>query len=280
MQASLYPNADSARGLMADLWRQSLQVYASNDPLYGYRLKEDFSREPCVPGVDVGGTTLAATVTGTTTAHQTMSGWVAQDAVTAGGTFTLSKNAGPEAGVKIASNGTTADFGSELGIIGNPLAAPSHSSAPSRRLVAQFRIDEGSVNGQTLAVLTDASATTPIAGANDAIADVGYVGFQIDEDGDLNFVTKSATSGTSDSVEVLESANFTRGDAHEVGFAINSDLSVDIVVDNVWYGVAGRSVNKAALPTGNLAPRFASTSSGTTAADLTVMNVDVFASRV
>jgi len=279
MQTSLYPNSGSARGLMADLWRQSLQGYASNDPLYGYRFKEDFSREACSPGFPVGGTSVAATVTGTTTGSRVASGWIAQDAVTAGGTFLLTKNAGVESGVNLDSDGTTADYGAELGYSHNPIAAPTHSSAPSKRLVAQFRIDEGAVNGQTLAVLTDAGATTPIAGANDAIADVGYIGFQIDEGGDLNFVTSSANGGTTDSVEILESANFTRANVHELGFAINQDLSVDIVVDNVWYGVASRSISSAALPTGNLAPRFASTTSGTTAPDLNVLNVDIFAER-
>lgn len=256
----------SARGLMALLWGNALAAYVSNDPKFGVRVQNDFTQFSPLG------------LTGTTSAtHE--GGWTAQDSVTAGGTYAVTDAVQAGGQVLIASGSTTADEGVEFAASVNSICLPTHATTPSRRLVAQFRIDAVAVNGQQLALLTDAACTTPVAGANDAIADVGYIGFQVDEDGDLNFVSKSAAAGTSDSVEVIENADFVQLDPHVIGFSIDASGVLEIVVDNVRYKSKALQISSASYPTGILAPRLACTTSGTTAPSMRVDSVDVFAEQ-
>lgn len=263
-----YP--DSSRGLMAALWGASLAAYVSNDPQHGYRYKSDFLTEEFK-------TTDGATasITGTT-AVTSDEGWAGQDAVTAGGTYTVSIQAGKNGVMRVASNGTTEDFGAEVSRTHLQVVTPKHATTPCRKLTYQTRLDLVAVDGQALALLTDAAVSTPVAGANDAIADVGYIGFQVRENGDLYFVTKSAASGVSDSVLVLANANWAKLDPHNLGFSVDRTGAVAIVVDGKSFAAAAATINPASIPTGNLSPRYACTTSGSVAASMDVDMIDVF----
>lgn len=260
----LYPNSGSARGLQSVIWGNSVQAYESNDPKFGTRIK---LRPASLSPLGLTGTTSAT--------HE--GGWTAQDAVTAGGTYSVTDAAQAGGQLLVANNGTNADEGVEFGSSLTALTTPQHSTAPSQKLIFQARFDAVAVNGQQFYGLTDALAATPVVGANDALADVGYIGFQVDEDGDLNFVSKSANGGTSDSVEVIENADFVQLDPHVVGFSIDKNGKLEIEVDNVRYPSKASEISTSSYPTGVLRVATGATSSGTTAASYRLGDIDAFA---
>lgn len=266
MQKALYDGAGSARGLMACVWQQSLQAYVSNDPSFGYRIQDDFLNN------------FTDAITGTTSSTDS-DGWTGQDAVTAGGTYAVTIEDGPDGYVQISSTGTTNDYGAEFGKTAKNIVLPSHASDPRGRVVTQVRLDN--VDADMFGyVLTDAAATTPIAGASDALADVGYIGFQVREDGDLYFVTSSANGGTTDSAKLIDNGDWTSTAVHQLAFAVNKDQSLDIGVDGVWYNVAAASISSSSLPTGNLAPRFFCTAGATsTAPTIQADCIDLFVTK-
>lgn len=273
-QTALYSQSApyTGRYLLADLWRNSLQDYVSNDPGYGYRQRTDFVTESLKTS---DGT--ANQITGTT-AVTAAEGWTGQDAVAAGGTYTVSIVEGDGGYMRLASGTTTNNQGVEVGRTMRQFALPSHSTTPSSRFVAQFRINNGTAADWGL-LMSDAAYNVPIAGTN-AIADVGYIGFRVNDAGDLLFVAKSAAAGTADSKTLIAAANFTKTGVHTLGFAVNADKTVDVDVDGVWYRNAVSTFNQAALPTGNLCVRFFGTcGSGTTAPQIDVDQLDLFAAN-
>ncbi len=261
----LYPRAAGsvAPGLVAEIWGQSVQAYVSNDPAFGVRTKlrpAEFSPLP---------------LTGTTSATHAQ-GWTAQDAVQTNGTYAVTDAAQPKGQLAVANGATDADSGCEFGGSVLAHATPKHASAPSNRFNFQAFVDPVAVNGQVLAGMTSAGAATPVCGANDAVADHGFIGFQVNEAGHLNFLTKSATSGTAGSVQVLAAGAWTPLDPHVLAFAVDKTGKVTISVDNVLYSAKAAQVNPASIPTGTLRPVLACTSSGSTAASMRVGDVDIF----
>lgn len=275
-QAPLYSAVapDSSRGLQADLWRDSLQNYETNDPRYGVRFKRDFA----------GDCHNVVAATGTTTPSYT-GGFVAQDAVTAGGTYAITNVVGPNGEVLVANNGTTADFGVEFGGEVLCFTTPKATTAAerSRRLICDVRVDLVAVNGQFVVGFTSAGALVPIVGANDAIADHGYCVLQIDEAGDLNLLTKSATGGTADSVQVIANADWTKLDQHVLGLAITKvgdSAQVEVCVDNQWYKPSVLNIDPDSIPTGYLRFVSGATTSGTTAPSYELDCVDCFGEKI
>jgi hypothetical protein len=270
MNAPLYSTTtpNTGRGLMACVWEGLLQAYAMNNSGFGYRLSDDFDND------------FTDAITGTTTATDS-DGWTGQDAVTAGGTYTVSvvSGTGGCGALRLNSDGTTADFGCEAGKTIATVCGPQHASTPCDELAIQFRINNIDADS-VLAVLTDAGATTPICGAANAIADVGYVGFQIRNNGDLYFVSKSAAAGTTNAILLIAAANWTPTGEHVFGVRLRASGPCVIGVDGKAYMTASGSINKAGLPTGTLSPRFACTvGNGSTAPTMDVDKMDVFASK-
>jgi hypothetical protein len=279
-QAPLYsleaPNAK--RGLQADLWRGSLQKYASNDPSYGIRLKKDFVGDFCFSGL---ANTAGNGTTGTTGVAYN-SGLTIQDAVTAGGTYAVTPVSAPGGVALVANDGTTADFGVEVGGDCLCFTTPKATDADekSERLIIEARVDLVAVNGQFVLGYTSAGVTTPVVGANDAVADHGYIVLQIDENGDLNLLTSSATGGTTDSVQVIATADWTKLDQHLIGLAVNrvgTSCTVEVCVDNQWYSPQVLGIDPASVPVGDLRPVIGATTSGTTAPSFNLDCLDCFA---
>ena len=273
-QAPLYspPTPDTARGLMADLWRGSLQDYVSNDPAYGTRIKDDFVQ----PRLNA------------TSASANKDWWLQ---ITGGSTaqaFT-SVDGDPDGSVLLSAtpttsgdDGATAHFGDEAAT-GNRVNLPTHATAPRGRVVYQTRAtrSHGTVRIY-FAGLAPAAAAVLAAGG--ALPDSAYLGFRIDLSGNLDFVTKSAATGSggvSDSVRVLNVADFPTG-VSILGFAVNKDRSVDIVVNNQIFMVAARSINPLALPVVSLAPAYSVDSDAAEAVATTwvVDDIDVFVSAL
>lgn len=273
-QAPLYSRVlpDTSKSLNADLWRNSLQDYEANDAGFGNRQKANFSTASLKTS---DGTTNQITGTTAVTAAE---GWCGQDAVAAGGTYTVSIVEGDPSALRLASGATTANQGVEVGRTHRQFVLPSHATTPNQRTVNQVRVNNSTAADWGV-LLSDAAYNVPIAGAN-AIADVGYIGFRVNDAGDLLFVASSVTGGVTDSKTLIAAANFVKTGIHVVGFAVNQDKSVDVVVDGQVFKTVMASFKKTALPTGNLSPRFFATcGSGIVAPTFDVTNFDLFAAN-
>lgn len=259
----------TARGLTASLWRQSLEAYVSNNPEFGYRLKSDFIDEQLTTSDGA-----TAQLTGTT-AVTAANGWTAQDSAVAGGTYTVSLLNQDGGWMSVDNNTGTADFGVEVGRTVRQFSLPSATSTPSYRTVFEMRYSNTDAD-RIFAVLTDAAYNTPICG-NNVLADVGYIGFNMNEAGDLIFQTSSANGGTTDSATILAAANWTATGIHKLGFAVNADRSVDVVVDGTWYSPRVTLIDPLSLPTGVLAPRFGVSSGNSGTAPTALFDsIDIF----
>lgn len=257
-------DGSTGRGLTSALWQKSLHAWAANDPLFGESFFEDFPRD------------FTDAITGTTSATDS-DGWTGQDASSGSGTYTVAVQDRPGGWVKMSNDGTSNDDGVEFGLTKETIALPSHSSDSRGRAVFECRVDNDDADCYGF-FLTDAGATTPLTAGSDALADVGYIGIQVKEGGDVVVMTSSANGGTTDSVTIIEAADFTKTGEHRLGFAVNPDSSIEVAVDGQWYPLATSSIDPDSLPTGDLAPRwFATAGDGTTAPD---MEVDYLAYHV
>lgn len=271
---------NTGRGLTASLWQQSLQRYVSNDPRYGIRIQDDFT----------------ATRTNTTDASHELN-WFLQDANAGGTSESFISGAAADGtaavpdGVAILSVTTgTDEHGIEVhygatsttqGII----ALPTHSTDPRGRVVYETRVDLNVVDqffiGLTEPIVEFLSATSTLPTNSD------YIGFYRLDGGILQFVTGNDNNG---GTAVIDSANLITAAAMDtleagddnffkMGFAVNDDDTVDIVVNGVWYGTLAKTINSLALPIELLTPKYAITR-GTTGnlatLDLPIDTLDVF----
>lgn len=274
---------DTSRGLTAVLWRQSLEAYTSNDPSYGYRIKDDFA----------GGLVINAGTALTGTTAVTSDGrWTAQDSGAAGGTYTASIQGAPDGIARIANGTTTTDFGIEFAWAGSSVTLPSATSSANRRGRVVFETRFAANASDVLwAGLTSVAATANAMGASgNLVADSGYIAIMQQNDGSLHLMCKSAASGTASDTVILAASAYTTTGAHKWGFAVNDQpggasptgnaVSIDIVIDGVWYNSVAKTFlanSMASLPTGFLSPRFYATSGDSAAvASTDIDSIDVF----
>lgn len=260
---------DTARGLTAALWRQSLAKYASLDPRYGSRpiADPDFHRN--APA----GSDAAVNV-----------GWFVQDAAAGGTSESFASTASPD-GVRTLSAATGTDhFGIEAHYGATATSKgcvnlPTHSSDPRGRVVFETRVDfDASDNffiGLTEPIVEFLSATGALP------ADSDYIGFSRTDAGDLLFVCANDNAGgtaVTDSATILAAASVPTGFA-KVGFAVNVDNSVDITVNGVDYRADAKSINSLALPIESLTAKYATTRGATgdlATVSLVIDSCDVF----
>lgn len=248
-QAPLYDVVTPAtsRGLSAALWQQSLQDYATNDPAYGTRLREDFVQD------SVNATDASA-----------VDGWFLQDAA-AGGTVEVFSNVSNVDGVRRLSCASGTDhFGVEVhygssATTGGFVNLPSHASDARGRVVYETRVDLTGVDqffiGLSESIVQFLSATSALPTASD------YIGFYRNDAGGLTFSSANDNAGgtaVAQSLTVLSAANMPTSWV-KLGFAVNVDLSVDIVVNGVWYNNVAKTANPLALPIETLTCKYAIT---------------------
>lgn len=222
-----YPGSRAHRGFSADLWRQTLEQYAT-DPFFGRLEFTDCDEEFANPG-DAAATAIDKP-------------WFIQD-MAAGGTV--------ESLVKLTSTDYAADYGvwrlsattgtDHFGIemhrgLTATTAGECHINA-GQRIVFETLVD---VDNSDLFYI---GLTEPIVQFLDATSDVpltsDYIGFYKDEStGDLTFhIFNDNAGGTAQGVTatILANADIPANDWLKLGFAINADSTVTIVVDGTAY---------------------------------------------
>jgi hypothetical protein len=203
-------------------------------------------------------------------------GWLLSDAAS-GGTATAPTNADPNGVKTITDAGGTAHFGGSLLKADGATAVaninlPSHATAPKGRVVCEALINPISTD-VVFVGLTDNGAD--FLSSSSALGDKNYIGFFKGQAGDLTFVTSDTAVGTqvSDSATVLAAASIPTT-PFKVGFAVNTDNSVEIVVNEVRYRALERTINPAALPTASLLARIEATTGANASA--VALPVDFF----
>ena len=259
---------DVTRGLTSDVWRQSLEKYASLDPAFGTRFSDDFVENV----VGIGGTTSATE----------NSKWSAIEAATTGGTYDVDNVAGePDGAATFNSTGTSNHQGIEAtGAAYANLA--THSTDARGRVVFEARVDFSTADtvfvGLTEAISQFLSTTSALPTNSD------YIGFYTDDGGaTLSLVCANDNAGgtaVTDSY-AIPTADLAASGYQRVAFAVNRDKSVDVAVNGVYYGKLKNGIRSTALPIESLAPRVAATAGGgTTAPAILVDTVDMFVESI
>ena len=258
---------DVTRGLTSDVWRQSLEKYASLDPAFGTRFSDDF-----VDNI-VG-------LTGTT-AVTVDSKWSARDSAAAGGTYAMANTADPDGVASIGSTGTTNHFGIDADGAAF-VNLPTHSTDARGRVCWEFRFDFSTADtvfvGLSEVVANFLSATSQLP------TDSDYVGFYSEDNGvSLSFVCANDNAGgtaVTDSY-AIPTADLQASGQQRVAFAVNRDKSVDIAVNGVYYGKLKNGIVSTALPIETLVPRLVATAgAGTTAPVILGDHIDVFVESI
>lgn len=278
MVAPLYEISSSGRGLMASLWRQSLAAYVSGNPQYGVRISDDFT---------------TPIVANTTDASLTAAGfqWWLQDSAAGGTSESLVSGTNADGHAILSATTGTDHFGISMhygttAVTQGVVALPTHATAAARRgrVVFQTRVDLGTLDtffiGLTEPIVDFLSSVSALPTTSD------YIGFYRYDDGALTFVTANDNNGGTaviDSATILTAAEMATAEAittfMNIGFAVNKDGSVDIVVNGKWYGSAGKSISSLALPIEYLTPKYETTRGPTgdkATVSLTIDDIHVF----
>jgi hypothetical protein len=256
---------DVARGLTGALWQQSLQKYVSADPRWGVRVQDDF----VVPPRGVTGDT-SATADGN---------WSAIESATTGGTYTLSQAAGPDGIGRLNSTGTSNHQGIE---VQGPavVTLPTHKTAATKRgeVVFECRFDKS--DADTIFIGLSEAGAAFLSATSTLPEDSDYIGFYSTDNGaSWSFVCANDNEGNTavtDSFTIPSAAVQSSG-FQKFGFRVNTDSSVEVVINGNWYGKQTNGIVSTALPIETLVPRLTATAGGgTTAPTLDIDCIDVF----
>jgi hypothetical protein len=282
MQAPLYTQASpgTGRGLMADLWQQSLQAYVANDPGYGSRITDDFK----LPRTNA-----------TDASHNL--GWWMENAAAGGTVNSFTSTAGSDGIATLQATTGTDHFGNEIhygdsvaSYVG-AVATPLHGTAAARRgrVVYQTRVDMGTTAvgagpldqyfiGLTEPIKEFLGATSVLPTTSD------YIGFYRFNSGTVKFVVGNDNNGGTAVIDEISIPSGIIVDGFNIfGFAINpvgnGQVSYDVVVNNIWLGALAKTLDPLACPIEYLTPKYAATR-GVTGARATVSmpidSIDLF----
>lgn len=229
MSLPRYPGSREHRGLSADLWRNLIDVFMSQDPVLGAKSEDDFNAAPV-------GWTVSAVNSGSNQALVQTTGF--------GGIGNLSATTGTD------HMGAQAILGSASG--------GSYVVQNGQRLVCEALLYPNTDSDSFFVGLVEAGVT--LWAADSTLADEGYIGFYRVNDGGLNFVcNNTGAGGAPESVEVISAATLaaaiTAGDPVKVGFAVNADGTVDVCVDGYLDAETAAAIEFVNVPTETLAPR-------------------------
>lgn len=255
------------RGLLAAIWRGLLQAYASNDSLYGVRIQDDFTK--------------GRTISGTTSAS-TGEGWSIFESAVTGGTNSFSTIAGVGGIAELNSTGTANHQGAEAQWTPALVKLPTATADAQGAVAFQARFDPGDADtifiGLSEAGNNFLSATSQLPTTSD------YMGFY-SEDAGATWKFKCANDNDGGTAATgsftIPTADYSTTDHNNMGFRVNADKSLDLCVNDKWYGPAVHGIKSTALPIETLTLRLSVTAGGgTTAPTIQVDEVDCFVSAV
>lgn len=239
---------DVVRGFTAALWHQSLDGYASNNPAFGVRFREDFLDDRAA----------------NTTVNTAVGGWYMDDVGTLSAASITHSATNPDGSIIVSGTPDGASEGvyikkGEANATGETINLPTHATSSLRRgkVIAEVRVVSRSVTGATAGrayfygLQTNTATVSPITAGGASMVNVGHIGFWVNLTGDLVFTCKSAVGGTADSATIIAGADLPTG-VLKCGWAVNENGSVEIVVNGVRYDAAAKTIDSAALPTTSL----------------------------
>lgn len=246
----------TGRGL-SPIWRGALQAFSKNDPLFGQLvIADDFLGPLTTNGTD------ASLTVGT--------GWFIQDAAAGGTVENLSLEAGWPEGVALLSATTGTDhFGIEMhyGTTSTSIGCvnlPTATTRPRGDVVFETRVD---VTDQKQFFIGLTEPIVEFLGATSALpANSDYIGFFRSDGGGLQFVMANDNNGgtavtdtytlkTAAEMDALENATVDNNWLN-LAFRVNKDDSIEVSVNEEWYGIGKHALNPLALPIEALTPKF------------------------
>ena len=244
----------TGRGL-SPIWRNALQAFSKNDPTFGVLvINEDFT---------------GRFVTNATDASEA-NGWFIQDAAAGGTVENLSLVAGNPDGVALLSATTGTDhFGIEAhwGTTSTSQGVVTFNGATTYArgdVVYEARVDATDQKqffvGLTEPIVDFLGATSGLPANSD------YIGFFRSDGGGLQFVLANDNNGgtavsdtytikTAAEMDALENASVDNNWLN-LAFRVNKDDSIELSVNDEWYGISKNALNPLAIPIEALTPKF------------------------
>lgn len=268
-QAPLYTKTlpDTSRGLNADLWRHSLQDYARNDPAFGIRIKDDF-------------TDHNNAITGTGTPEFVRSWSVDREAGNSDGTVSFLNSSSVDGVGQLNSTSTTNHGGITAQYVPALITTSQHSTDPRGRVVCQIRLDF--IDADTIFVGLSEAGDQFLSATSTLPADEDFIGFySVDGGTNVTFYCRNDNNAGTAVEQTFDVTSYLSGTGYQnVGFAVNKDGSVEVVVNGYWLPGKITGITSAAVPIETLTPRLSATAGGgSTAPTLDIDCIDVYRSE-